>query len=146
MRIAVFTSLLESTQGPIGVLNCRSNAISVTDPQTLTINAVAQTLNRVSVNGSTSIYQKDDGTVKMTISHQNGKRTRRVIRVDFAKIAQDPLITTQNVKNIQAFYLVFDTPQAGFTVTEQKQVVDSLLVALTASSGALVTQILSGLS
>lgn len=120
--------------------------MTISNPTTLTINAVGQTLNRVSVLGSTSVYQKDDGTVKLTISHQVGKRNRRVVRVDFSKIAADPLVTNMNVKNTQAFYLVFDTPQAGFTIAESKQVVDGLLALLSATSGALITDVLSGVS
>jgi hypothetical protein len=43
-----------------------------------------------------------------------------------------------------AAYLVVDVPIIGYTVTEQKQVVDGLTGYLTASSGARVTQLLGG--
>jgi hypothetical protein len=41
-------------------------------------------------------------------------------------------------------YVVVDTPVNGFTVTEQKYLVDALSAYLAASSGAKVTQLLGG--
>jgi hypothetical protein len=41
-------------------------------------------------------------------------------------------------------YLVVDTPKTGYTVAEQKQIVDALTAYLTASSGARATQLLGG--
>lgn len=125
-------------------INCRSNVLSFTDPQTVTINSVAQTLPRVSVGVNTSSYSKDDGNVKLTVSHAYGKRNRRTVRIDFSKIAADPLISAQNIKYNMAAYAVFDTPVTGFTVAEAKQIVDALTGFLTATSGSNVTKILGG--
>jgi hypothetical protein len=41
-------------------------------------------------------------------------------------------------------YLVVDVPSTGYSVAEQKQIVDALTAYLTASSGAKVTQLLGG--
>jgi hypothetical protein len=41
-------------------------------------------------------------------------------------------------------YLVVDAPLVGYTIAEQKQIVDALVAYLTASSGARVTQLLGG--
>lgn len=114
------------------------------DPQSVTINAVAQSLPAVARGVNTSAYQKDDGTVKLSISHNYGKRTRRTCRLDFSKIAADPLVSSQNIKYSMSAYLVVDTPITGFTVAEAKQVVDGLTAYLTASSGAKVTSVLGG--
>lgn len=114
------------------------------DPQTVTINAVAQTLPAIARGVNTSAYQKDDGTVKLSISHNYGKRTRRTARLDFSKIAADPLVSSQNIKYSMSAYLVIDTPVTGFTVAEAKYVVDALTAYLTASTGAKVTSILGG--
>lgn len=114
------------------------------DPQTVTINTVAKTLPRTSVGANSSVYMKDDQEVKLTASHQYGKRTRRSIRLDFRKTAQDPLISSQNIIYTMSTYLVVDVPTTGFTVTEAKQIVDGLLAYLTASSGAQVTKLLGG--
>lgn len=113
------------------------------DPQSLTINAVAQTLPRTSSGSNTGTFQTNDGTVRLSVSHNYGKRNRRTIRVDFSKIAADPL-TSENVEFSMSTYVVVDTPVRGFTVTEAKQIVDALTAYLTASSGARVTQLLGG--
>ena len=114
------------------------------DPQSVTINAVAQSLPAVARGANTSSYRKDDGTVQLTISHSYGKRNRRTARLDFSKIAADPLVSAQNIKYSMSAYLVIDLPVTGFTVTEAKYVVDALTAYLIASSGAKVTSILGG--
>lgn len=118
--------------------------MAFTDPQTVTINSVAQTLPRTSSGINTGNFSKDDGTVKLAISHQYGKRTRRMARVDHQKYAADPLVSSQNVLRSMSVYLVVDTPLQGYTITEQKQIVDALVAYLTASTGARVTQLLGG--
>lgn len=116
----------------------------LSDPQTLTINAVANTLARNPAGDNVGKFAKDDQTVKLQISHAYGTRTRRQIRVDFSKIAADPLISAQNIKYSMSAYLVIDTPVTGFTVAEAKQIVDALSAWLTASSGANITKVLGG--
>lgn len=114
------------------------------DPQSVTINAVSNTLPAISRGTNTSKYQKDDGNVALTVAHAYGKRTRRSVRLDFSKVAADPLISSQNIKYSMSAYLVIDTPVTGFTVAEAKQIVDALTAYLTASSGAKVTAVLGG--
>lgn len=118
--------------------------MAFSDPQTVTINAVAQTLPRTSFQPNSGIFTKDDGTVRLSIANTYGKRTRRQLRVDFSKIAADPLISAQNIRYSMSAYLVVDIPVTGFTVAEQKQVIDALTAYLSASSGARVTQLLGG--
>jgi len=114
------------------------------DPQSVTINAVAQTLPRVSSGTSSGIFQKDDGNVKLTVSHASGKRNRRTIRLDHRKVAADPLVGSVNINYSMSAYLVVDAPLLGYTVAEAKQIVDALTAYLTASSGSKVTQLLGG--
>lgn len=115
------------------------------DPQTVTINAVANTLPRTGNPALGATFSKDDGNVKLNIAHQYGaKRTRRNVRLDFRKIAADPLISAQNILYSMSAYLVVDVPVTGFTIAEQKQIVDALTLYLTASSGSKVTQLLGG--
>jgi len=113
------------------------------DPQSVTINAVANSLPRVSSSPNSSVYQKDDGLVRLTVSHQYGKRNRRTIRVDHRKIGPDPF-TSDNKEFSMACYLVVDAPTVGYTNTELKQVVDGLTAYLTASTGAKITSLLGG--
>lgn len=118
--------------------------MAFSDPQSLTINAVANTLPRVSSGTNTGAFSKDDGTVRLSVSHAYGKRNRRTVRVDHSKIAPDPLISAQNIRHSMSVYLVIDAPVTGYTVSEQKLIVDSLTAYLTATSGARVTQLLGG--
>jgi hypothetical protein len=41
-------------------------------------------------------------------------------------------------------YIVADVPNTGFTITEQKQIIDSLTLWLTSTSGANTTKLLGG--
>lgn len=116
--------------------------MAFSDPQSVTINAVAATLPRVSTGGATSTYRKDDGLVTLTVAHSGTKRFRRTIRIDHSKVAADPFVTGVNNKYGMSAYIVVDVPPVGYTLVEQKQIVDALTAYLTASSGARVTQLL----
>jgi hypothetical protein len=113
------------------------------DPQSVTINSVAQTLPRVSSETNKGVFRKDDTTVSLTVSHQYGKRTRRVVRLDHKKIAPD-VFTSDNREYTMNTFLVVDVPTTGYSVAEQKQIVDALTAYLTATSGARTTQLLGG--
>jgi len=113
------------------------------DPQSVTINAVAQSLNSTLRGPTTSGFAKDDGNVKLTVSHASGKRNRHTIRLDHRKIAADPLTTALNLEYSTSVYMVVDVPKIGYTVAEAKQIVDALTAYLTASSGAKVTSLLN---
>lgn len=115
-----------------------------TDPQSVTINAVANSLPRISSGINSGSFQKDDTTVKLDISHQYGKRNRRLVKLTHSKIAADPLISSTNIRYSMSINLVVDTPTTGYTVAEAKQVVDGLTAWLTASSGANITKLLGG--
>jgi hypothetical protein len=116
----------------------------LTDPQSVTISGTAHSLPRVSSDGSGSRYQNADGTVTVSVSHAKGRgnRNRRVIRIDHKKVAPDPLFPAQNTPYEFSSFMVFDVPGTGYTIAEQKAIVDGFVAALSASSGALITKIL----
>jgi hypothetical protein len=116
------------------------------DPQTVTIATVANVLPRTGSPVFTAgTFTKDDGNVKLTVASTSAsKRTRRTCRLDFRKIAADPLISAQNIVYSMSAYLVVDVPITGFSIAEQKQIVDALTAYLAASTGARVTQLLGG--
>lgn len=118
--------------------------MSFADPQSVTINAVANSLPRVSSGVNSGAFLKDDGNVKLEVSHTYGKRTRRQLKLTHRKVAADPLLSGANVQYSMSTYIVVDTPVVGYTVAEAKQVVDALVAYLTASTGAKVTQLLGG--
>jgi hypothetical protein len=119
----------------------------LTDPQSVTINAVAQSLPATSRQTNASTYTKDDGNVILSISHELGaKRNRRKIRLDQRKIAADPLISAQNIEYKLAIYVVIDEPVTGFTVVERQYLMSALTGWLTASSNANSIAVMGGQS
>lgn len=115
------------------------------DPQTVTVNAVAQTLTRTGMGVDQGTFKKDDGAYTLKISQSsNGKRNRQAIRLDSVKIAPDALNPLLQQKVSASVTLVVDTPLTGYSLAEKKQITDALVAYLTASSGARVTQLLGG--
>jgi len=114
----------------------------LSDPQSVTINAVANSLVRTGVGPSSGSFQKDDGTLKLKISHQTGRRNRHLLALEHSKIVADPLMASQNLRVGMVTHIVVDTPRDGYTVAEAKQVVDGFIAYLQASSGAVVTKLL----
>jgi hypothetical protein len=136
-------SLLKNPSSDHGAKSRKTDQMAFADPQSVTINAVANSLPRVSSSPNSSVYQKDDGLVRLTVSHQYGKTNRRTIRIDHRKVGPDPF-TSDNKEFTMAAYVVVAAPVVGYTNVEIKQIVDALTAYLTASSGARVTQLLGG--
>lgn len=130
----------------VNSLHLKENCLmAFADPQTVTIATVANTLPRTSSGPNSGAFKKDDGLIQMNVSHSTARaRTRHLLRIDHSKIAADPLQAGINVKASMAVYIVVDVPDTGYTIAEQKQVVDGLTAYLTASSGARATQLLGG--
>jgi hypothetical protein len=110
------------------------------DPQTV----LTQSLPRTGSGPDSGSFTKDDGTRKLDISHNYGRRTRRAIKLTDTKNAADPLNPTINKPYSMSATLVVDVPAFGYTVAEAKVIVDGLVAYLTATSGARVTQLLGG--
>lgn len=114
------------------------------DPQSVTLAAVAVPLPRVSTGPDTSTYKSNDGLVKLTIFSSYGKRFRRTLRLEHSKIAPDPLVSDRNIRHSMTAFIVVDVPVTGYTVAQQKEVVDGFLAYLSASTGASITKALGG--
>lgn len=98
-----------------------------TDPQSITVNAVAQSLPAISRNSENSIYQKDDGLFKLTIARQfRTERARYTIRIDANKTAADPLVASNNRIYSQSVYIVMDKPLVGYSNAEAQQLASAL--------------------
>lgn len=104
------------------------------DPQTITVNTVAQTLPAVERNGTLSKYQKDDGTYSLSISHQIAKRGRFTVRIDATKVAPDPLSAANNQVYSASAYLVLDKPLVGYTNAEVQQIASALTAWATSAN------------
>lgn len=118
--------------------------MSFQDPQSVSIAGVAVSLPRVSAGPTSSIYLSNDGLIRMTASHNYGKRTRRTLRLEHSKIASDPFASGVNKAYSMTVYQVWDVPTVGYTVPQQKEVSTALNAYLQATSGAIVDRILGG--
>lgn len=100
--------------------------MAFSDPQSITVNAVAKSMDRVKSEGYRSEYAMADQEFKMIISHQGSKgRTRRMVRVDQRKVVTDPLTSVNDYESL-GVYFVIDEPDYGFTDTEIDYVVQAL--------------------
>lgn len=89
-----------------------------TDPQTVTINAVAKVMPRVEQAGKTSLYQLADETFKLRISHQPAKnRVRSMVRLDQRIVATDPLTSVDDYADA-GIYVVCDRPLIGHSLAQ----------------------------
>jgi hypothetical protein len=118
--------------------------MSFTDPQSITVNGVTSPLPRTETEGDSSKYTSGDGLIQLSASHQYGKRTRRMLRVDQSKIAPDPYKPVENVKLSMGLYIVFDLPPAGFTNTEAMYLYTGFKNLYTGTSDALINKLLGG--
>lgn len=109
------------------------------DPQSITVNSVAQSMPRIENDKQKSIYQKNDKTFTMTISHTpaSGNRVRSMVRVDQRAVVPDPLTSVNDYENL-GVYLVIDRPEVGFSATQVDQVVQALKTWLSSTA---VTQL-----
>jgi len=114
------------------------------DPQSVTVNSVAISLPAVRRGDDQSKYLAADGNTELVMSSKYGTRIRRMARLNFRKIAANPLDSSVNLQYTGSCYLVFDLPVIGYTAAEAKLQSDGFLAYLTASSGAKVTALLGG--
>jgi len=94
------------------------------DPQTITVNGVAQTLNRVETSGRRSVYSTADGVWTLTISHQPAKtkgRIRTLVKLVKRAIVTNPLDSSSSDYDTLVFDRIIEHPEYGFTVAEVQQ-------------------------
>lgn len=114
--------------------------MAFTDPQTITIDGAASTLNKVELQPTSTGYSTSDEALKLRISHQSTKgRTRSMARLDKRVIAADPLTASNEYKSL-GVYLVVDRPEYGFTADAIDDVVQGFKTWL---STANVTKLVS---
>lgn len=86
-----------------------------TDPQTVTINAIAISLPRISQDGTSATYRSADENTTLKVSHQrSNKKVRSVARIDVRAVVADPL-TSENDYETDTIYIVFERPEVGFS-------------------------------
>jgi len=114
------------------------------DPQSITINAVANSLARIPTGAGVGSFQTVEGNLVETISHAYGKRARHNIRLQTKKLTADPLVPTTNTPVNASVSLTIDVPLQGFTSTEIEQLVTGFLANLTAGTNLNLKKFIGG--
>lgn len=101
--------------------------MALSDPQTITVNGVAKTLNRISQSTDDrkgivkTVYRTADRAFTLTVSHTtSGDRVRSMARLDQVVAAADPL-SAEMREIVLTDYHVVDRPLVGFTTTQVQQ-------------------------
>ncbi len=114
------------------------------DPQSVTVNSVAQSLARTGTSLNSSVYRKDDGTYTMAVSHSTGKRNQDKVRLDFSKIVTDPFASDRSLPVSTSVYLTLDKPPVGFTNAELVSMLVAVADWLKASTNLAATKLVGG--
>lgn len=98
------------------------------DPQTITVNAVAQVMPRVETNGKSATYRKADETFTLFISHlaTAKDRLRSLVKFTEKAVVTNPL-DSSNDYDTCSLQIVLDRPSFGFTSTRVDQLRAGLL-------------------
>jgi len=91
--------------------------MALSDPQSVTINAVAVSLPRTA-ESPFGEYLFADGTKSMQIKHARGNRLVSTVSLRVAKIAADPYTPTVNKPVYATISITFNRPIQGFTNVE----------------------------
>lgn len=115
-----------------------------TDPQSVTVLTVAQTLPRVSTGENSATYTEADNNYSLSVSHQYGKRTSRALRLRNRKIAADPFVSGTQKEYTQTCSVVVNTDPLGFSLAEVVGDLIALADYLKANTNAIATKFASG--
>lgn len=111
-----------------------------TDPLPgVSINSVSQVLPRVTLINETaskpsdltgrvgSVYQKADGLITVTVSHQTQKngRVRTSVVLEQKAVVTNPLDSSNDYDTLSCTF-VLDRPSFGFTITQVEQLTAAL--------------------
>jgi hypothetical protein len=114
------------------------------DPQSITVGAATISLPRTGADKGSADYTSADGNSQLRVAQTTNSTSRRTtISLKTNKIAADP-ISSINARKSNIWTISNVAPLDGFTVTELRDQLIGLANKLTASSGALATQILGG--
>lgn len=98
-----------------------------TEPQSVTVNAVAKSLPRVAFGDRSGVFENTTEGLALRVSHVSGKRGRKTIRLDSTKTAADPLLDGVSRQYSMSSYLVIDHPLVGFSAAEVGHIAQALV-------------------
>ena len=119
--------------------------MAFTDPQTITINAIAIPAPRQFTGSELGKFTSADGKTVLTIDPRStAKRNRRTVRLNQEKVTADPLIATTNVRVGDMISFTIDRPKEGYSDAEVLLQASGLISWLTASSNANLIKLIAG--
>jgi hypothetical protein len=105
------------------------------DPQKIkVVGGTEVTVPRVDTGSFKSSYLSSDGLTRLTLSTQNGRRKRHMVRVDVSKVIASTINPAQNEEASASVYLVVDRPLTGYSNAELKNLVEGMVAFLSAST------------
>lgn len=99
----------------------------LSDPQTITVNAVAKVMPKILSDGSHSVYQLADQSFTLDVRHTSTKkdkksRVKSLITFTQKSVVADPLTSVNDFESL-VFSVQVDRPEAGFTSAQTQQLV-----------------------
>jgi len=111
----------------------------LSDPQSVTVNAVAIPLPLKIQRERERIYENADGTLQLLTRQQVTKDGfRREARLTPTIVATDPLTTLQDYQSCSV-YMVIAEPRVGFTDAQIEYYIDALKAWFTANQTDFIT-------
>lgn len=118
--------------------------MSLSDPQTLTPQGGSLiTMPRTTSEQDSSEYTSADRAHKLTVSHQYGKRDRRLLKFTSSKIAAD-VFTAENRRVTCSVHIVVDSEPDAYTPAEVLAILQGFLTAARANTDANITKLVNG--
>lgn len=118
--------------------------MAYSDPQTITINSVAQVLNRSFDKSGAGKFTTADGAYTLEVLPSNGKTKVRTLRLRNSKVTSDPLVSTTNVRVTDLISVTIIQPLDGYTIDEIVKQMSGLITWLTASTNANLIKFVAG--
>lgn len=118
----------------------------LTDPQSITYDAVAYSCPRVGNDVASATYRSSeaDFTIRTGNTTTRGGRKRSVISVTRRKVADDPFNSTLSAEYSMTVSLTLNEPTVGFTAAERVLMIDAVLDYLRAGTDAVPLAVGSG--
>jgi hypothetical protein len=106
--------------------------MALSDPTSVTYNAVATNLARINVQGRSSTYSSADGALTLDISHTvRGAKESALVKLTHKKTTSDPLFPSQNRPYTMSVHAVVSRPfDQGYSDAEATLVYDALTALL----------------
>jgi len=106
--------------------------MALSDPTSVTYNAVATNLARINVSGRSSQYASADGSLVLDVSHSvKGNKEGALVRLTHKKTSSDPLFPSQNRPYTMSVHCVVNRPyDQGYSDAEATLVYDCLVALI----------------